>query len=94
VQLTKDLFIENMSNHSTTAKAKFDDGKAPQAYPYLDALFDAVDTNRDGYLQLGEYEKMMKADAGTAKIVFDTIDTMESSQGRSLRPTMSSSGSL
>jgi Ca2+-binding EF-hand superfamily protein len=41
-------------------------------------LFDAVDTNRDGYLQLVEYEKMMKAcnfDAGTAKVAFDTIDT-------------------
>jgi hypothetical protein len=78
VQLTKEQFIENMSKHSATEKAKFDDGITPLAFPYLDALFDAVDTNRDGYLQLDEYEKMMKAcnfDAGTAKVTFDTIDS-------------------
>jgi Ca2+-binding EF-hand superfamily protein len=77
VQLTKEQFIENMSKHSATEKAKFDDGITPLAFPYLDALFDAVDTNRDGYLQLDEYKKMMKASnfgAGTAKIVFDIID--------------------
>jgi Ca2+-binding EF-hand superfamily protein len=78
VQLTKDQFIENMSKFSAAEKARFDDGKTPLVYPYLDASFDAVDINRDGYLQLDEYKKFMKAsnfDAGTAKNVFDIIDT-------------------
>jgi hypothetical protein len=77
VLLTKDQFIDNMSKLSAAEKARLDDGKDPLFYTFIDAVFDAVDTSNDGYLQLDEYEKMMKVsnfDAGTAKIVFDIID--------------------
>jgi hypothetical protein len=93
VKCTEELFVQSdMNKNGIEDYDMWSDNLERE--DILMQLFDAVDTNRDSYLQLDEYEKMMKADAGTAKIVFDTIDTMESSQGRSLRPTMSSSGSL
>jgi Ca2+-binding EF-hand superfamily protein len=55
VQLTKDQFIENMSKNAVAEKAKLDNGETPRLCFCLDAMFDVVDTNRDGYLQLDEY---------------------------------------
>ena len=83
VFLTKDQFIDNMSELSAAENARLEKGEEPLFFKWLDAVFDAVDTNRDGYLQLDEYEKMMKAgnfDTGTAKIVFDMIDTNHDSK--------------
>ena len=45
---------------------------------FMDAIFDIIDTNHDGYIQLGEYEhhfKMTGLDPGMAKMAFDSIDT-------------------
>ena len=83
VFLTKDQFIDNMSELSAAENARLEKGEEPLFFKWMDAVFDAVDTNRDGYLQLDEYEKMMKAgnfDTGTAKIVFDMIDTNHDSK--------------
>lgn len=77
VRLTKDQYIYNMSILAANHKAKYDEGKEIEFFKFIVALFDAVDTNRDGYLQLEEYEKIMVAgnfDAATAKITFDIID--------------------
>lgn len=78
VLLTKEQFIENMAEVAVVQRAGFDEGKESIFYNMIDSVFDAVDTNRDGYLQLSEYELMMKVsnfDADTAKILFNVIDT-------------------
>lgn len=78
VFLTKEQFVDNMAEVAVAQRAGFDEGKESLFYKMLDAVFDAVDTNQDGYLQLSEYETMMKVsnfDSDTAKILFDMIDT-------------------
>lgn len=78
VRLTKEQFVEKMSEFASLEKARHDEGKDPMIFMIADALYDAADTNHDGFLSLDEYEKVLKAsgfDAGTAKIVFDSIDT-------------------
>ena len=78
VRYAKDQFVKETAKFMANEKSKHDEGKEIFLTKYMDAVFDVVDTNHDGYLQLNEYEKMMKAsnfDAGTAKSAFDTIDT-------------------
>lgn len=78
VRFTKEQYVDLMSKFAAAEKAKYDEGKEPFFFKWIDAMFDVVDTSCDGYLQLDEYENMMKASnfsAGTAKINFDIIDT-------------------
>ena len=79
VRLTKEQFVDTMAEVALRERAKFEAGDKESLFVrYLEATFDVVDTNRNGFLELNEYEKMMKAsnfDAGTAKMAFDVIDT-------------------
>ncbi len=79
VLLSKEQFVENTADLAVAEKAKIDEGKLKESlyFTMMETVFDVVDTNRDGNLQLSEYEAMMKAsnfDDGTAKIRFDIID--------------------
>ena len=78
VKLAKEQFLDNMAEVAVAERAKFEAGDKSSLFArYTEAVFDVVDTNHNGFLELGEYEKMMKAsnfDAGTAKIAFDVID--------------------
>ncbi len=79
VLLSKEQFVENTADLAVAEKAKIDEGKLKESlyFTMMETVFDVVDTNRDGSLQLSEYAAMMKAsnfDDGTAKIRFDIID--------------------
>ena len=79
VLLSKEQFVEKVAEVAVAEKASFDEGKLKESlfFTMMETVFDAVDTNRDGYLQLNEYATMNKAsnfDDGTAKILFDIID--------------------
>ena len=77
VQLTKQEFVDRLAEISVVERAAYDRGEKTLFYQYTDAVFDAVDTSRDGFLQLSEYQKMMKAsnfDADTAEYAFKLID--------------------
>lgn len=78
VQLTKDQFVDRMSEVAAAERDRYDGQKvSPRFFQVADALYDVADTNRDGFLTVDEYEKVLKAthfDAGTAKIIFDVID--------------------
>ncbi|XP_064388783.1 clytin-like [Halichondria panicea] len=78
VLLSREKFVENMAEVAVTEKASFDEGKESSLFfIMMETVFDAIDTNRDGYLQMSEYAAMNKAsnfDDGTAKILFDIID--------------------
>ena len=78
VKLTKEQFSDNLAEAALTERAKHEAGDKDSLFVrYTEAVFDVVDTNRNGFLELNEYEKMMQAsnfDAGTAKMAFDAID--------------------
>ena len=78
VRLTKEQFLDNLAEVALRERAKHEAGDKDSLFVhYLEAIFNVVDTNHNGFLELNEYEKMMKAsnfDAGTAKIAFDVID--------------------
>lgn len=66
-----------MSEFAAAERARRAGQKDPITFKMADALFDVADTNHDGFITLDEYEKVLNAshfDAGTTKIVFDTID--------------------
>ena len=78
VKLTKEQFFDNLAEVALKERAKYEAGDKESLFVcYMEAIFDVVDTNRNGFLELNEYEKMMKAsnfDAGTARMAFDVID--------------------
>ena len=78
VKLTKEQFVDNIAAFAALEKARHDKGETPMIFKMCDVLYDVVDTNRDGFLSLQEYEKSLAAsgfDADTAKFVFNTINT-------------------
>ncbi|XP_064388757.1 clytin-like [Halichondria panicea] len=77
VLLSKEQFVEKVAEVAVAEKTNFDEGKESLFFAMMETVFDAVDTNRDGFLQMSEYATMNKAgnfDDGTAKILFDIID--------------------
>ena len=77
VFLTKEQFVDNMAKVSISEVAKHREGKESLFFNFIETVFDVVDTNNKGYLDLKDYELMMRVsnfDAGTAKMVFDIID--------------------
>ena len=79
VKLTKEQYCDKMAEVSLKERTEFEKGNRDcQSNRYQSALFDLVDTNHNGFLELDEYEKLMKAsyfEKDMAKIVFDLIDT-------------------
>lgn len=77
VRLNKQQFIDHMAGFAVAEHARCDRGEEPLLYKLDDIFYDAADTNRDGFLQLDEYERVQTAcgfDAGTAKVAFAIID--------------------
>ena len=78
VKLTKEQFFDNMAEVALIERAKHEAGDKESLFVrYIEAIFNVVDTNHNGFLELNEYEKMMTSsnfDAGTAKIAFEIID--------------------
>ena len=77
VLLTKEQFVNSMAEVSVSEVAKAQEGKESLFFYFIESVFDVIDTNSKGYLDLKDYELMMRVsnfDAGTAKIVFDVID--------------------
>ena len=80
VFLTKEQFVNNMAELCAAERARYEQGKFDESvfFKYIEALFDLLDTDGNNFLDLNEYEKMMKAcnfDVATAKVQFDIIDT-------------------
>ena len=77
VHLTKQEFIDGMAEIAGDERAAYDRGEKTPASQYSNAVFDVTDTNHDGFIQLSEYQKMMRAsnfDANTAEYAFKLID--------------------
>ena len=77
VRLSKEQFVQNMADFAVTEHERIARKEEPLLYKLDDIFCDAADTNRDGFLQLDEYETVQTAigfDAGTAKTAFDVID--------------------
>ena len=78
VKLTKEQYLDNLAEVALKERAKYEAGDKESLYVrYLDALFDVIDVNHNGFLELNEFEKLVKAstfEAGTAKRIFDVMD--------------------
>ena len=73
VQLTKEEFVKSAARF-----AENEDESRACLKEVTDALFDVLDTNRDGTLSLVEYTKLLQScnieDPEIAKAVFDSVD--------------------
>lgn len=77
VKLNQNEFIDKMAEFAVAEHARIKRGEQPLLYKLDDVFYDAADTNRDGFLQMDEYEKVQMAvgfDSGTAKTAFAIID--------------------
>ncbi len=77
VKLTKDQFIDLVSECAAAEKVAYEGGKEPLCFKMCDAVYDVADTNHVGFLTPEDYEKVMKAnnlDAAISKTVFDIIN--------------------
>ena len=80
LRFNKKDFVEMMANYMASSEVK------KFFIEYINAAFDAVDTNHDGYLSLDEYKKFLKAsnfDDNAADIAFQIVD--KNNDGRILR---------
>ena len=79
VKLTKEQFLDKMAEFILKERTEYEKGNRDcLSIRYPNALFDAVDTNHNGFLELDEYENLARAsyhDKDVAKVVFDMIDT-------------------
>ena len=78
VSITRDQFVTQMSEFIPKEKAKFDEGKDPMFFKFMDATFDVLDSDKDGYLNMDEHATMMKVsnfDPSAAMQAFNTVDT-------------------
>ena len=78
VKLTKEQYLSNLAEVALKERAKYEAGDKESLYVrYIEALFDVIDTNHNGFLELNEFEKLVKAsnfEAETAKMAFDVVD--------------------
>ena len=79
VKLTKEQYLDVMAEVCLRAKTDYEKGNRDSSFfHYQNVIFDVVDTNRNGFIELEEYEKLMSASyfgKDVAKIAFDAIDT-------------------
>ena len=79
VKLTKEQWLDNLAEVALTMRAKQEAGDKESLFVRcIETLFDIVDKNHNGFLELDEYEIVMSKgcnfDAGIAKVTFDVID--------------------
>lgn len=78
VRITREQFITQMSEFVAKEKTKFDKGEEPMFFKFMDATFDVMDSDKDGYLSMAEHATMMKVsnfDPSAAIQAFNTVDT-------------------
>ena len=61
VKLTKEQYLDKMAEVSLKERTEYEKGNQDIRFiQYTNVLFDLVDTNRNGFLELEEYEALMR----------------------------------